>query len=205
MAVFEACVDFTLRPENEGNYVDNPADPGGPTNFGITLDGLSEWRGHACTAADVRQLTLAEARQIYQARYWQAVAGANLPPGLDLMVFDFGVNHGPGSAVKMLQRLVGAKPDGAAGPNTIKRAACQGIVLRARIAALASAQQAFYASLKNQTFGKGWAARTTRREAAALQMAPSISKKTAPTEPAHAQPARPQPSETATEPVAASA
>ncbi len=200
MAVFDACVDFTLRPENEGTYVDNPADPGGPTNFGITLGGLSAWRGHPCTAEDVRQLTLADAREIYQVHYWQTVAGTSLPPGLDLMVFDFGVNHGPGSAVKMLQRLVGTKQDGAAGPNTIKCSACQGIVLRARIAALASAQQAFYASLKNQTFGKGWAARTTRREAAALQMAPSTIKQTAPAKPAHAQPVH-----AATKPVAASA
>ena len=173
MALFEACLDFTLRPENEGNYVNNPADPGGPTNFGITLNGLSEWRGHPCHATDVQHLTLAEARDIYEARYWQTVAGSNLAPGLDLMVFDFGVNHGPGSAVKMLQRLVGAKPDGAAGPNTIKRASCQGIVLRARIAALSSAQQAFYGSLRNQIFGKGWVARTKRREAAALLLAPS--------------------------------
>ena len=173
MAVFEVCVAFTLRPENEGSYVNNPADPGGPTNFGITLDGLSEWRGCPCSAADVQRLTLAEAREIYHARYWQTIAGNNLAPGLDLMVFDFGVNHGPGSAVKMLQRLIGAKQDGAAGPNTIKRATCQGIVLRARIAALASAQQAFYASLNNQTFGKGWVARTKRREAAALLLAPS--------------------------------
>lgn len=176
MAVFEACVDFTLRPENEGSYVNNPADPGGPTNFGITLVGLSDWRGRPCTAADVQQLTLAEARDIYEHRYWQTVAGNNLAAGLDLMVFDFGVNHGAGSAVKMLQRLVGAKQDGAAGPNTIKRANCQGVVLRARVAALASAQQAFYASLDNQTFGKGWAARTKRREAAALLLVPSNSK-----------------------------
>ena len=176
MAVFESCVDFTLRPENEGSYVDNPADPGGPTNFGITLDGLSSWRGYRCTADDVRRLTLSEARDIYQVRYWQTVAGSNLSPGLDLMVFDFGVNHGPNSAVKMLQRLVGARQDGAAGPDTVKRATCQGIVLRARIAALASAQQAFYASLKNQTFGKGWAARTKRREAAALLLAPPSAK-----------------------------
>ena len=173
MAIFEACVDFTLRPENEGNYVNNPADPGGPTNFGITLAGLSEWRGKHCTAQDVRLLSEAEAREIYQVRYWQTVAGTGLPSGLDLMVFDFGVNHGPGSAVKMLQRIVGAVQDGAAGPNTLKRAACQGAVLRARIAALASAQQAFYASLHNQIFGKGWAARTVRREAAAMQMAAS--------------------------------
>ena len=173
MAAFEACVDFTLRPENEGNYVNNPADPGGPTNFGITLNGLSAWRGRPCSAADVQQLTLAEARDIYEARYWHTIAGSNLAPGLDLMVFDFGVNHGPASAVKMLQRLVGVKPDGAIGPNTLKRVTCQGVVLRARIAALASAQQAFYASLNNQIFGKGWVARTKRREAAALLLAPS--------------------------------
>ncbi len=186
MAAFQTCVDFTLRPENEGSYVDNPADPGGPTNFGITLAGLSGWRGHPCSAEDIRLLTLPEARDIYQANYWATVAGAKLPAGLDLMVFDFGVNHGPGSAVKMLQRLLSVVQDGVPGLETVKHAACQGIVLRARIAALASSQQAFYASLKNQTFGKGWAARTTRRQAAALLLATPNPSKTTTTVPAHA-------------------
>ncbi len=186
MALFEACVEFTLRPENEGNYVDNPADPGGPTNYGITLEGLTAWRGTLCTAKDVRQLTEAEAREIYEARYWQTVAGSQLAAGLDLMVFDFGVNHGPGAAAKMLQRMVGAVQDGDVGPNTVKRATCQGAVLRARIVALGSAQQAFYASLKNQTFGKGWAARTTRRQAAAMAMAAAKPSLTAVKPPAHA-------------------
>ena len=179
MAAFQACVDFTLRPENEGNYVNNPADPGGPTNFGITLGGLSTWRGHPCSAEDIRLLSPSEARDIYEAFYWTVVAGAKLPAGLDLMVFDFGVNHGPGSAVKMLQRLLGVTQDGLAGPETVKHAVCEGIVLRARIAALAASQKAYYASLRNQTFGKGWAARTMRRQAAALLLAaPEASKLT---------------------------
>ncbi len=48
----------------EGGYVDHPADKGGPTNMGITLNTLARWRGHAVTAADVKALTRAEARQI---------------------------------------------------------------------------------------------------------------------------------------------
>ena len=171
MAVFDACVDFTLRPENEGAYVDNPADPGGPTNFGITLDGLSAWRGCSCTAEDVRLLSLSEAREIYQARYWAPMAGDHLPLGVDLMVFDFGVNTGPHSSIRMLQRIIGATEDGEIGPATLRRASCAGAVLRSRIAALAAAQEAFYAALHNPVFSKGWLARTRRRQIAAMTMA----------------------------------
>ena len=169
MAVFNACIAFTLA--NEGGFVDNPRDPGGATNFGVTLDGLSDWRGARCSVADVRDMTVAEATAIYHANYWIPVAGDDLAPGLDLMVFDFGVNHGPASAVELLQWIVGAHVDGDAGVQTIARASCSSATLNTRIRALATAQSAFYTSLRNPVFNKGWQARTQRRQAAALVMA----------------------------------
>ena len=171
MTGFDACVGFTLRPENEGAYVDNPADPGGPTNLGITLEGLSEWRGEQCTAADIRALTVAEAQAIYWGNYWQPINGDKLAAGVDLMVFDFGVNNGPQSSARMMQRIVRAAADAGIGPDTIRRAACAGAALDKLIAELAAAQEAFYASLHSQIFGKGWLARTRRRQAASLLMA----------------------------------
>ena len=38
---FDACLAFTLR--EEGGYVDDPADPGGATNMGITLATYRQW------------------------------------------------------------------------------------------------------------------------------------------------------------------
>ena len=66
---FNACLDVTLP--HEGGYVDHPSDPGGATKMGITHKTLAEWRGKSMaevTKQDVRNLSLAEARQIYESR-----------------------------------------------------------------------------------------------------------------------------------------
>ena len=92
MTPFETCVDFTLR--QEGGFSDDPRDPGGATNFGITQGVLCAWRHTKCSVADVRDLTETEAASIYGALYWNPVRGDCLPSGIDLMVFDMGVNAG---------------------------------------------------------------------------------------------------------------
>jgi lysozyme family protein len=52
--------------------------------------------------------------------YWSAVKGDALPAGVDLLVFDHGVNAGPKRAIKILQRCVGAYPDGVIGQVTLR-------------------------------------------------------------------------------------
>ena len=47
--------------------------------------------------------------------------GDDLPNGLDLCVFDFGVNAGPGRAAKYLQTMIGTVADGGIGPNTLAK------------------------------------------------------------------------------------
>jgi hypothetical protein len=114
---FAACLEEVLW--HEGGYADNPRDPGGATNLGITIATLGEWRGRAVTKADVKALTREEAAAIYRARYWKRVRGDALPAGLDLAVFDFAVNSGPARAVKALQRELGVAQDGLVGPVTL--------------------------------------------------------------------------------------
>ena len=113
---------------NEGSeYTDDPGDRGGPTKFGITLATLSEVRGQSqsqsCTADDVKALTESEARAIYRARYIEQPGfGKITDDHLRAFLADWGVNSGPATAIKALQRCIGAEADGILGPLTIFRA-----------------------------------------------------------------------------------
>ena len=103
---------------HEGGYTNHPADPGGPTNLGITQATLSAFIGRQATIAEVRALTPAKAGAIYRAKFWDHVNGDNLPVGIDLAVFDFGVHSGPSRGVAALQRAIKAADDGSLGPIT---------------------------------------------------------------------------------------
>lgn len=109
--------------KREGGFVDNPADKGGPTNHGITMPTLAEWRGKNVTEADIRTLTEREARDIYKARY---VVGPRFHLLADhsvrAVVVDCGVHHGPANAIRMLQRALGVKADGVLGIVTLTAA-----------------------------------------------------------------------------------
>ena len=106
--------------EREGGYVDHPADSGGPTKYGITQKTLGLYRGKEVTAKDVKNLDIYEARRIYYENYWIKPQFASLSLGFvnNEILFDTAVHQGPRSAVKMLQRAVGATPDGILGPVT---------------------------------------------------------------------------------------
>lgn len=108
----------------EGGYVDDPADPGGPTNRGVTIGTLERWRNSAVTKMDVRSLSQEEARQIYRALYWTPVRGDELPVGVSLMLFNAAILHGPHRAITFLQLSLnksGAdiEVDGEIGPQTL--------------------------------------------------------------------------------------
>ncbi|MBK5956958.1 hypothetical protein CCR97_01825 [Rhodoplanes elegans] len=118
MARFETIMETVLKWE--GGYSDHPADDGGPTNFGITHRVLAQWRGVAgVTRTEVRNLTRAEAIEIFRARYWNRIRGEALPPPLDLVVMDGAVNHGVENVAKMLQRILGVEDDGVIGNDTL--------------------------------------------------------------------------------------
>ena len=170
MTPFDTAVAFTLR--EEGGFTDDPRDPGGATNRGITLATLTHWRGRPATADDVRHLTVAEADAIYQALYWHAMRCDLLPIGIALMVFDFGVNAGPGTSARELQASVGVKVDGVVGPVTAL--ATRGADQAALIGTLHDAHAAHYRSLPAAAdFGRGWLARLTRCTARAIDLAAS--------------------------------
>lgn len=165
---WNACLAFVFAAE--GGYVDDPMDPGGATNLGITLDVLSQWRRGAVTKDDVRNLGRDEAAAIYRTSYWNASRCADLPAGVDLMVFDASVNTGNGRSARFLQMAAGVTADGSIGPLTLaaigRRPAAE------LINDLAQRRLAFYQNLPTyDRFGAGWRARVTEAQRHALRMA----------------------------------
>lgn len=165
---FEPCVTEVIN--REGGYVDHPADPGSATNMGITFYTLRAWRRTSVTKKDVRNLSREEAKEIYRRNYWAAVRGDELPAGVDLFTFDYGVNSGPITAIKALQKAVGVTADGFIGPKTLY--AISQRKPRDIVNVMAAYRLSFYQRLKTwNVFGRGWTNRVKGVKARALQMA----------------------------------
>jgi len=163
---------------HEGGYTHHPSDPGGPTNFGITIHDYRKYLKADATAADVKAMSLDDAKAIYRAKYWNALACDDLPAGVDYAVFDYGVNSGIGRAAKVLQRIVGVADDGRIGARTL--AAVRAGNAAALVAAICEERLAFLKRLKTwPVFGKGWGRRVAEVRAAALAMASAIDRSTA--------------------------
>ena len=65
---FDTCLAFTLK--EEGGYSDNPADPGGATNMGITLATYRQWSDNPCLGpVQVQDMTEPTARATYRSLY----------------------------------------------------------------------------------------------------------------------------------------
>jgi lysozyme family protein len=155
---------------HEGGYTNHPSDPGGPTNFGITIFDYRKYVKPDADAGDVRAMSLAAAKSIYRAKYWDALRCDELPSGLDYAVFDYGVNSGVSRAAKVLQQSVGVPDDGRVGPLTLAAAAkCDA---RRVVMAICAERRGFLQGLRTwPVFGRGWGRRVAAVEVAALQMA----------------------------------
>lgn len=143
---------------HEGGYVNDPKDPGGETQWGISKRSYPN--------VNIRKLTRADAIEIYRRDFWQRVQGDKLPPAFVFQALDAAVNHGIGNAVRWMQRAVGVADDGVIGKFTlaaIRKADPADLVL------LFNAERLeFYALLSTFTrFGRGW----TRRVAGNLRYA----------------------------------
>ena len=146
---------FELMLKSEGGYVNNPADPGGMTNLGVTKATWENWIGRESNEAEMRALTPEKVEPLYKKKFFDAVRGDELPVGLDYLMFDFAVNAGAGRAIKTLQTAVGVTPDGGFGPMTM--AAVQAVDPNELIERFSQAKEDFYRSLTTfATFGKGW-------------------------------------------------
>lgn len=147
---------------DEGGFVNNPRDPGGATNHGVTLRELAAFEKRPVTVADVRTLPLATANAILKSQYFDAVHGADLPSGLDYAVADAAVNSGPVQAIKWLQASLGTAADGHYGVVTAQAVAAIEDVSSV-IDAYDAARLGFLRHLRTwPVFGKGWFARVNR-------------------------------------------
>lgn len=150
--MFEKALQLVLR--HEGGWVNQPQDPGGETNYGITKR-VAEAAGYD---GDMKQIPMDLVRSIYRERYWDRVRGDALPWPCALATFDAAVNSGVHRASQWLQRACGAAPDGVIGPATISSVAAKDPRNVARD--LCAIRLDFLQSLKTwPTFGRGWSRR----------------------------------------------
>ena len=155
---YDKCLKAILH--HEGGYVNHPKDPGGETNLGVTKRVYEEHGG----TKDMKELIVEDVAPIYKKGYWDKMKGDELPNGLDLCVFDFGVNAGPGRSAKYLQTMIGTVADGGIGPNTLKavNAYVSEHGIEKSIENFQEARQGYYEKLSTfETFGRGWTRRVT--------------------------------------------
>lgn len=140
---------FELVLGHEGNYVNDPRDPGGETKYGIS----KRQYPHLYIAS----LTIEQAKGIYRADYWEAVDGDELPWPLNCFVFDAAVNQGVDAAIKMMQRALDTTQDGVIGRNTKRLAKASGQWHWARFMGFRAMR---YQGTRNfDRFGEGWLTR----------------------------------------------
>ena len=166
---WQASLDHVLQ--SEGGWSDHPADPGGATMKGVTLETYRRYKMNPHITKDqLRNITDEEVSDIYKTGYWDRCRCYDLPSGIDFLVFDMAVNAGVGRSSKLLQEAVGVPADGVIGPITIAavKAADQDLLIE-RFSQL---KEAFYRSLPTfGTFGNGWLNRVASTKAFAQKLA----------------------------------
>lgn len=174
MAKIEDSIGYVLV--NEGGYVNNPKDPGGPTNWGITIPALAQYRhvdAKKLNSSDMKNLTKLEATEVYRVQYW-------IPMRLDSVIsspiatciFDIGVNRGPSVGIKYAQKTCNVlsainpvTPDGKMGQLTL--AAINGSDVARFIRTIEALDVAGYEAIiahnpTMEVFRHGWMARAKR-------------------------------------------
>jgi lysozyme family protein len=164
---FEKSLALVLAAE--GGFVNNPSDPGGMTNLGVTQTVWRDWVKRGVDEAEMRALKPELVAPMYKSKYWDACKCDDLPRGVDYAVFDAAINMGPGRAAKLLQAALGVTADGSIGRATI--AAATAADPSDLIESFSFGKEAFYQSLPTfGTFGKGWFNRVARVQTDAGKM-----------------------------------
>lgn len=165
----DACIAITL--DFEGGNDDDPHDPGGRTSRGILQ---REWTPYVAAhpgqnlPADVFKAPQSAIVDIYRTKYWQPVSGDVWPAGMDLVVYDAGVNSGLGKALAWLRDTLSAPG------KTLPELATIGQHINDRegfVQRFQARRLSFLHALRTWAyFGRGWASRVAGIEALALKM-----------------------------------
>ncbi len=174
--LFETALAHVLAME--GGWSNDPVDPGGPTNKGITLRVYAAHKGLRITSAnrarlmdELRRIPMSTVRAIYYKRYWLRARCDMLPDPLALMHFDTAVNHGPARAARILQEALGVAIDGEIGPETLGAVRAAQGEMEALLARYAAIRRRTYRRLPHfWRFGRGWLARVRKTLAAARRL-----------------------------------
>lgn len=125
-------ISFRKLDKHEGEYGNDPDDPGGETYRGIARKMNGKWDGWAIIDSLKRQsgfpanLSLnVELREcvgtFYLANFWNKIDGDDIQnQDVADSIFDFAVNAGVGTSIQLAQKVVKTNPDGSIGPNTLK-------------------------------------------------------------------------------------
>lgn len=153
---------FELVIGHEGGFTKDSRDRGNWTS-GVIGKGTLKGTKYGVSAMsypslDIVNLTVDQAKAIYKKDFWDACRCDELPSGIDYVVFDAAINHGPSRAIKFLQAAVGAVTDGALGPNTLR------LVDKANpvktITEFCVQRMMFFASISTfKVYGLGWTRR----------------------------------------------
>lgn len=143
--VFDRCMG------HEGGYVNDPRDPGGETNWGITHRTALE-NGYI---GAMRDMTREQAKAIYRKAFWERYQCEKMPLAIAFQFFDACINHGMGNASRMLQRAVGVADDGVIG--TLSLAAIKSMSENDILMRFNAERLLFYTKLSRfSIYGKGW-------------------------------------------------
>lgn len=135
---------------SEGGYVNNPADPGGETNWGISK--------RAYPNTNIKTLTRVEAIKIYKADFWDKIYADELYDGVAYQTLDFAINSGIPTAIRYLQKALNVADDGHWGPVT--RNAAKAMSESDQIMRLNAERLDFMTRLKNwPDASRGWSRR----------------------------------------------
>lgn len=131
MADFNLAFEKTMRAE--GGYANDPQDPGGETYKGVARKSNPKWIGwitidqmkaksnfprNLDSNSDLQILI----KEFYETNYWDKIRGDEiLDQNIAESIFDFGVNAGPTTSIKIAQMTVGTNADGVIGPETLDK------------------------------------------------------------------------------------
>lgn len=164
-------VDYTpfidrMIDKYEGGYGWDKADPGGPTNFGVTCFDLAEHRGQKMTTMaawvkPVHDMPRAEAEDIYRTKYARSVHFDDLSPGKDTVLLDYGVNSGIGRPIRVAAALLKVPASGTMTDQLVS--AINAADANWFIDAVCTERLHFMHQIRGgsawKSFGKGWGAR----------------------------------------------